>query len=473
MNIIMGQLTLANRRHRAKSIILAVMILFSITSLCSAQSKEKITTEEILEILKDKGIVSEEQYNKLMEKAEAEKKKIEKDYTVRWSNGINVNRNDGAFKAKFGGRLHFDWGLLDPDSSLERNEANGVYGSDALKGDGVEFRRARLYISGTLWEDYLFKAQYDFAGGGADFKDAFLGMQNIPAVGTILVGQILEPFSLEELTSSNYITFMERALPNAFAPSRKSGIRASNEFLDKRMTYGLGFFYGDTDNDGDSNFDDITNIDFTLRLTGLLYYENKGQNLLHLGLGYSHQFRDEGKTTVRYRNRPESHLTDALLVDTGNINTDSADLLNPEVALVWGPISFQGEYFWTKLDSSAANDPAFQGAYAYGSWFITGENRPYSTSSGVFGRVKPNKNFHPTGKGGPGAWEIGVRWSWLDLNDEQIRGGEEDNITVGVNWYLNPNYRILFNFVFADAEDRSDAKDGKANILQTRFQMDF
>ena len=190
-----------------------------------------------------------------------------------------------------------------------------------------------------------------------------------------------EPFSLELLTSGNYVTFMERSLPTgAFAPGRNTGIRASNAILDKRMTWAIGAFYGDTDDDGDSNFDDVTNADLTMRLTGLPLHADEDKRLLHLGLSYSHQFRDEGQTTARYRNRPESNLTDVRLVDTGNIDLDSANLVNPEIAFVWGPFSLQGEYYWTKLDAKEAGDPTFQGAYLFGSWFITGEHRPYLTS---------------------------------------------------------------------------------------------
>ncbi|WP_373501249.1 porin [Desulfococcus sp.] len=75
--------------------------------------------------------------------------------------------------------------------------------------------------------------------------------------------------------------------------------------------------------------------------------------------------------------------------------------------------------------------------------------------------------------GGLGAWELGARWSWLDLTDNEISGGEENNFTLAVNWYLNPNYRFMFNYIYADATDRKDAEDGKANIFQTRFQVDF
>jgi phosphate-selective porin OprO/OprP len=454
-----------------KSTIMTALFLLTITALCSAGSEKNVTTEEIIDILKEKGIITDQEYEDLKKKADQKKKNEEKAYRVKWNNGINVNRNDGAVKVKVSGRIHFDWGGIGPDSALRRNEENDVYGDNALKGDGVEFRRARLSISGTLWENYLFKAQYDFAGSDADFTDVYLGIQNIPVVDTLLIGQMREPFSLELRNSSNYITFMERSLPtNALTPSRNSGIRANSTLLNNRLTWSLGAFYGDTDNDGDSNFDDATNADLTLRLTGLPVYADKGEKLLHLGLGYSHQFRDEGKTTARYRTRPESHLTDARLVDTGPIDLDSANLLNPELAVVWGPFSLQGEYFWTKLSSKEANDPTFLGAYLYGSWFITGEHRPYSTSSARFSRVTPNGNFWDNGSG---AWELAARWSWVDLTDKLVAGGEENNFTFGVNWYLNPNYRLMFNYIYADVKDRADAEDGSTDIFQMRFQVDY
>jgi len=463
-----------NRRRRVITIILTVSFLLSLAGLCPAQSEETGTTEEILEILKQRGIVTGEEYENLKKKAEEEKKKTETDYTVKWSNGLQVNRNDGAFKIKLGGRIQLDWGVIDPDSSLETNDENGVYGNNALKGSGVEFRRARLYVSGTLWEDFVFKAQYEFAGGSVGFKDVYLGMENIPFVGELIVGQMHEPYSLEELTSSNYITFMERSLPTvAFSPSRQTGIRASNAVLNKRMTWAAGLFYGDTDDDGNSEFGDFTDIDLTMRLTGLPIYGDDGRRLLHLGLGYSHQFRDEGETTARYRSRPEIHLTDVRLVDTDDIDLGSANLLNPEIALVWGPFSIQGEYYWTGLDSDVADNPTFQGAYLFGSWFITGEYRPYDISSGKFGRVKPIKNFYPTVAGGPGAWELGLRWSWLDLDDKDVLGGKQNDFTFGLNWYWNPNYRVMFNYIYADVKDRADAEDGNTNIFGMRFQVDF
>ena len=149
-------------------------------------------------------------------------------------------------------------------------------------------------------------------------------------------------------------------------------------------------------------------------------------------------------------------------------------MINPEVALVYGPFSLQGEYFYATLDNDEDFD--FSGFYAFASYFLTGESRKYSASKGYFGRVKPKENFHQT-KGGWGAWEVGVRYSYLDLKDGGIKGGEESNVTLGLNWYLNPNVRWMFNYIYVDVDDRDSGgraiDNGNANIFQTRLQIDF
>ncbi|MFP4257307.1 MAG: OprO/OprP family phosphate-selective porin, partial [Desulfobacterales bacterium] len=151
---------------------------------------------------------------------------------------------------------------------------------------------------------------------------------------------------------------------------------------------------------------------------------------------------------------------------------DDADIMSLEAAMVMGPFSAQGEYMQSFVGSDAANDPDFSGYYVYGSYFLTGESRNYKPGSGSFGRVKPNRDFS-FHKQGAGAWELGVRYSSLDLNDESIEGGELNDLTLGVNWHLNPNVRTMINYVYADLEDRADVDDDSANILQARFQVDF
>ncbi len=395
------------------------------------------------------------------------------DFRVFWKNGLNMETTDGETKLKIGGRIQNDWFWFDQDRSLKRM---------ADQKDGSEFRRSRLYLSGTIYENINFKAQYDFAGGDADFKDVYLELANAPLVGNIQIGHFKEPFSLEELTSSKYITFMERALPGVFAPSRNSGVMIHRAFLGEknreRMTAALGFFR--TSDDFGSSKDD-GGYSGTIRVTGLPWYAVDGRKLLHLGASYTH--RNPGDT-IRIRQRPEAHSA-GHVVDTGEFDVKDLDSIVLETALVYGPFSVQGEYYYNDINTRHAGNREFDGYYLQTSYLLTGENRSYKNASGAFGGITPNRNFKLHGENrGWGAWEVALRYSTIDLNDgrnsildrafernNQIHGGEEDNVTVGLNWYLNPNTRIMWNYVHANID--SDVYDGDLNIFQTRFQLAF
>ena len=149
-------------------------------------------------------------------------------------------------------------------------------------------------------------------------------------------------------------------------------------------------------------------------------------------------------------------------------------IIDPEWALVLGPLSFQAEYVHTFVNAAAAEDPNFWGGYVYCSYFFTGEHRLYDLKKGVFGKVSPRNDFRFCGTG-LGAWELALRYSYLDLNSGKIQGGKESNLTAGLNWYMNENLRISFNYIHADVWDRAalDVHHGNADIYQGRFQISF
>ncbi len=73
------------------------------------------------------------------------------------------------------------------------------------------------------------------------------------------------------------------------------------------------------------------------------------------------------------------------------------------------------------------------------------------------------------------AIELTARYSELDLSDEAVNAGRLDTTTLGVNWYLNPNTRVMLNYVRAKADlsNIGDTRDGNADLLAMRFQIDF
>ncbi len=376
------------------------------------------------------------------------------DFRVFWRDGVRFETADKAFSAGFGGRIHNDWTWQSGDEDLDPL----VPGTDSFE-DGVKFRRARMHVEGKAFEHMNYKIEFDFTGGSASYREVYLAT-SLYEFSTIKVGHFKEPFGLEQLTSSNNITFIERSLPDVFIPAFNTGIALGNHFADERATWGLGIFR-DTGEQGE--FSDNSGYGFTGRLTYLPLYKEKGEQVLHLGLSATHRTAE----SVRYRARPENSFGPRL-VDSGTLAADDQTILGAEVAFVQGPLSIQGEYVMADVSSDAADDPSFGGFYAMVSYFLTGEHRPYRTSAGAFDRIRPKKNW---GKDGGGAWELTARYSSIDLNDGGVDGGEMDVLTAGVNWYLNPNARVMLNYLMADAEQ--GAIDGDAEAVLMRFQVTF
>lgn len=369
--------------------------------------------------------------------------RAQSDWATKWSNGFKVDSADGQFKLQLGGRVQADYTFASGDDALPPLE------------DGFELRRARLFTSGTVYERVAFKIEYDFATGDAAAKDVYIGLVN--EWGDLRFGHFKEPFSLEELTSSKYITFLERSLPvEAFAPSRNVGAGADGSH-GTTLNWGVGVFY-DADDFGLSTDENATNL--TGRVGFRPIHSDDATRILHLGVAATRQERDG---TLRFRTRPEAHLSPRL-VDTGSFAGDSTTLLGGEVAGVFGPFWFASEVMQADTDAPAVGDPTFSGAYAQAGWFLTGESRVFKASEGAFDRNRPKANY---GKG-PGAWEIALRYSTIDLDDAGVAGGEQDDITAALNWYLNPVARLMLNFVRADVDGA-----GEADFFLARWAIDF
>ena len=433
--------------------------VFAVGDMSASAGEVDILVKKLVE----KGVLTSNEAQIILDetKNEVTKKKAESgNMDVVWKDGLRIKTDDKKVELKMGGRIMADTAWMTENAGL--NERFGEL------EDNAEFRRARLYMSGTFLDHYIFKAQYDFAGGDANFKDVYLGYKGIPYLGTVKIGHFKEAFSLDELTSSKYITFMERALPNAFVPGRNIGIALNNSLLGSskapRMTWALGLFRNADDfGDASSNEWNVTG-----RVTALPWYKDNGRELLHLGAAYSYRAPHE---TLQYRERPESHMAPRF-VDTGSFPVNDENLLGIESALVYGPFHAEGELIQSFANrTNGVNN--FYGGYIQGGFFLTGEYRPYKNTEGVFTRVKPKNNFNIVklldGEyRSIGVLELAARWSGINLANHDINGGIMNDTTIGLNWYLNPNMRMMTNYIHSNRNGVGDA-----DILQMRYQVDF
>lgn len=378
-----------------------------------------------------------------------------------WNNGVKWSSGDGKYTAQLGGRIVADFAGIAEDDALKATIGGN--------GTGVEFRQARLYAKGTAFGRLAWKGDYDFASGTV--KDVWISLKKVPVVGNIKIGRFKEPFSLEQMMSLRFITFMERSLADTFSPGRSMGIQFNDVTADKKMTWAIGVFRKMDDDFGDTvGFSDASAYQITARGTAAPLYEAGGERVVHLGLGYSHKFRDVGGgEDIRWRSRPESHLAQRV-ADSGALDSQGANLLNVEAAAVAGPLSLQAEYSSAWTDLGIDGTSRSWGAYVEASYFLTGEHRNYSRKKGVFVR---NEILEPLGEGW-GAWQIAARFSRLKvLNQAGENAGNIRDISVGLNWYVYSNLRFMANYIYSDVDNAVEAADGNANIFQMRAQVDF
>lgn len=432
------------------------MALMSCTSvLCHSVAEASEELLELIEVLRENGSISDAQYERLRDEAlvsppqdSVSEETGEQGFKASTDGGLQIESNDGAYQFRLNGRVLVDGALYDEDET-------GL-------GDGTEFRRARISIRGKIRDVWQYRLQYDLTDSAADgIRDAYIRYTGFEPV-ELTIGQFKEFFSLEELTSSNDTTFMERALPNAFSPGRSLGIGVSTYGDEDNWSFGAGLF-----SEGpDSNEDEETDEGWGLSARGTFAPIFTETQLVHVGGSFVYRVPDDNDE-LRFRERPESHVTNQRLVDTGTIeDVDDFYQLGFETAAVFGPFSAQAEYIYTDVNSN--EDADFDGWYLYGSYVLTGESRPYAPEDGTFDIIEPN---NPFGAGGIGAWEVGLRYSQIALNDGDIEGGREDNITLGLNWYVNENIRFMLNYIYADVEGGPENGDEDFSIYQARAQV--
>ena len=228
-----------------------------------------------------------------------------------WRNGLRFESADKSFSLFVGGRFQFDGvTYLTP-----RTLRDSVPGTSPLE-EGVSFRRIRFDVGGTIYENIDFYAQVDFANGflatpgstrvtNATYPtDMWVTFKELPVVGNVRAGNQKPLYSFEHLTSSRFLTFLERSLGydafvegfnNGFEP----GITAFDTYLEKRGTWAVGLFkntrspFGWNVGRGE--------VEVNGRATFLPVYEDGGCQLVHVGVGAAHRDLDDDQARFRTR----------------------------------------------------------------------------------------------------------------------------------------------------------------------------
>ena len=356
--------------------------------------------------------------------------------TFDWDRGLRAEFGEAELRA--GGRLHAD--IVRFDDDLTKLD------------DAEDFRRARL-TSRVDYRDLRFRADYDF-GISDGWKSLYVQYRAVRRL-RLTAGNHTAPFSLEDNESSNDLALLERSTASALIPGLLSGISLRRWGDDWSIAGGLfGDEYSDLSRRGAPGMGLIGRVTWSpLR---------NESSILHLGLALERRNIDDGEA-VRLRARPYSRLADARLVDTGSI--PGADRLTSEgYELAWadGNRRLQGEWYRSRVDAAGA-DPEFSGYYLLATISFDTTDYRYSRSRGVFRGIEPT-----TARGG---FELGLRYSALDLTDDGVAGGKQVERSFGLTWVRSRQMRVLFNYALIDAEPNRNGDDESVDVLGLRLLL--
>jgi phosphate-selective porin OprO/OprP len=361
---------------------------------------------------------------------------------------------------KLGAALFYDYAAYRLDDNSKRQADSAGYDVESQ----FKMRDFRFLLSGQLKtkRTISWKAGIMYDGVTDEWFIRETGfMINTPELwGNFFIGRTKEGFSLNKVMNAAFGWGMERQTAIDVIPILADGIKWLGYLPKQRILWNLGIY---TDWLSDSQGFSTYKWQTVARVGWLAIYSQADKTVLHVALNYRYGRPDDDD--MRLRSRPESNPA-PYYIDTNTISTNSSNHLGGEIYYSNGPWMFGSEFYVHKFYSPGAASMVFNGGEVTASYFITGETRPYSTASGIYGFTPVAR---PVFKGGPGAWEVVLRYSTFDLDDGPIRGGKFWKISPMVNWYLSKELRLEFAYGYG-VLDRFNLK-GATQFFQARIQV--
>jgi phosphate-selective porin OprO/OprP len=326
-------------------------------------------------------------------------------------------------------------------------------------------RDFRLLLKGRLKfaERLTYTIGYMYDKGREDFRFRQTGlMVDVPELqGRVFIGRTKEGFSTSKIMVGYQGWTMERATANdAFLPILADGIRWTGNIPSGKLVYNVGW-YIDTLSESESfNKNDKQ---FAARAVWLPFASAE-DGVLHLALEGRYAASNDG--FLQYRSKPESYEAQSYAVDTGRFPAQDSNTIGVEAYYRPGPLMFGTEYFFNHVGSRETGDPFFHGGEIFVAHLLTGETRPYNVRGAYFDRISPARTVF---EGGPGAWELVLRYSYVDLDSGPIQGGKFWRVTPMVNWHLSDNVRL--EFVTGYGHLNRLGQTGSLVFGQTRLQL--
>ncbi|HTH97664.1 MAG TPA: porin [Stellaceae bacterium] len=369
------------------------------------------------------------------------------------------------------GQNEIDLGaLLQIDSGINSYRPGNSAATFRKLQSGINARRAQIQVSGTFAQDFHFTLQYDMGGsnelfGGSDggvssgFKQALLSYTGFKPAGTNLsleFGYETPPILLDEVIPSNANLFVEHPTPDrlgsSFSGGPGRGVLGFRDYTNRWFT----FFAFSGPKSGDIHDQSEGSPPIYAIARGSFNIINQKSTKLQVGGGFQRLLQPNAKG-ISMSDEPELRVDPTTIIGPATFSGTGANpvtgggTFSAELAGEWGPIFAGGSYLHYDVERRGLADANMWGAYGEVMYSITGEQHPYLASSGGWGNISPAHPFSLK-TGGLGAWEVGTRFSYVDLNDHlgtasAVNGGRVYDLNVGLNWYVNDNVKFQLDWI--------------------------
>jgi phosphate-selective porin OprO and OprP len=370
---------------------------------------------------------------------------------------LQIASADGRFSAALRTLIQFDTGYYSQEHTA--NLLPAAYGNNL--GSGSNFRRVYLGLSGKVFGDWSYNANFDFGGSGGTetpghIQSVYLEYDGL-APWAFRIGAFPPPSNLEDATASGDTIFLERNAPSDLQRNIAGGDGrdAVSIIYAAPSVYGALSFTGNKVQDGAKalaaagataapNFDEQEGA--VGRLSWLPINEDHAHWLVGVNGTYVFKLPElVANGLVNLSNTPGATALNSFtfsdppeltfdsngyaLANTGALNANHVSQWGVETAGNWGSVYGQAGYYGYEIDRSQVayttttgtqivqpNADHFHGWYVQGTWLLTGEERLYNPATGAFTPPKVTAPFN-INNGTWGAFEVAARYSDLNLND--------------------------------------------------------
>jgi phosphate-selective porin OprO/OprP len=387
------------------------------------------------------------------------------------ANGVTFISGDTNFAVSLQGVLQVDSRTFPADGDIKGN-------------DGFILRRARPILSGTVFRDFDLLFVPDFGGSAVQIQDAYLNYRYRPEL-QLQAGKFKSPVGLEHLQADVYTSFNERSLATDLVPNRDLGVEVHGDLFRGVVSYAAGLFNGASDYNGTTtNADYEDNKAFAGRVFLQPWRMSEVAALKGFGFGLGGSYEVDHAATNSSAGLTPGYTTDGqqkfFTYSSGVFANGAHWRLAPQAYYYYGPFGLMGEYVVSDQRVTGMTGSADLRNTAWeisGGWVLTGEDASYNG-------VIPERPFDPR-IGQWGAWQIVARYAELDVDEDAFSDFASYSSSassarawaVGLNWYLNRNFRVNTSFSRTTFSGYTGTKPAlpaqPENVLFTRLQLAF